>query len=191
MSNFSSIEILENNLTTLKETSFDKDNKTYMSQSLVEVVDFDKVKESCFINGISTKGLRSNDALIINRENERYLFIEFKNGNITSKIKKEEIRTKISESLLILNHILDKDLKYDKEHISYILVYNKEKNKEFENQRFYSLSKMSNILGNYSKMSYLIKGFGRYNIFFRNVKTINEEEFQDISKQLENKTYNF
>lgn len=191
MSNFSSIEILENNLTTLRETSFDKDNNMYMSQSSAEVVDFDKVKESCFINGISTKELRSNDALIINRENERYLFIEFKNGNITSKIKKEEIRTKISESLLILNHILDKDLKYDKEHISYILVYNKEKNKEFENQRFSSLSKMSNILGNYSKMSYLIKGFGRYNIFFRNVKTINEEEFQDISKQLENKTYNF
>lgn len=40
-------------------------------------------------------------------------------------------------------------------------------------------------------MSYLINGFDRYNIFFHDVKTINEDEFKDISKQLENKTYNF
>ena len=65
--------------------------------------------------------MRSNDALVIlDRAKGKFLFIEFKNGDIHSTHKKEEIRSKIAESLLILNDIIHEDLTFDRNNINYI-----------------------------------------------------------------------
>lgn len=171
---------------SLKEISFDKTNKQYMTQSEFKAVDFDCVKDAYY------SGLRSNDALIITDSlRGNFLFIEFKNGIIESKLEKEKIRSKIGESLLILNDIIQENLTFDKQNINFILVYNKNKNTSFEQQRNNSINKIATLIAEDAKMSYLINGFSHYKAYFHNVKTINEDEFKVIAGQLENSSYKF
>lgn len=187
--------ILSAYMSTLEKTSFDKNNGEYLSDSQFQVVDFDTVKDAYFIGNNksnSTKCLRSNDALVIfDKIKGHFIFIEFKNGKIESSLEKEKIRSKISESLLILNDILQENLSFDRKSINYILVYNKSKNTKFENQRNSSWSKIGYSLSKLSGDTYLIDGFDRYRLFFHDVKTINEEEFKAISSSLEKNTYKF
>ena len=189
--------VLTDNMKSLHDISLDKSDKTnpqYMTNSLYQATDFDDVKDNYFLSNsfISTKELRSNDALaILDIPKLQFLFIEFKNGRITSTAKKEEIRTKIAESLLIINDLLDKNLTFDRSNINYILVYNKTKNTDFENERNSSKTSIATILAKTAGMSYTIGGFDRYKSFFHDVKTINEDEFQDIVTSLENGTYSF
>lgn len=190
MIDLSKKNILTDNLTTLEETSYDKANSQYMTHSNFEVVHFDKVKENYIFKktGIPSKNLRSNDALVIlNDEKEpKFIFIEFKNGNLDKiyheEFEHEKIRTKINESLWILNDILDETLSFDKKNINYILVYNKEKNNN------YALKTSS---AKKAGKSFLIGGFSRYNVFFHDVKTVNDDEFKKIVSDLENSCYVF
>ena len=91
MIDISSKNILIDNFTSLKETSYDKTNSEYMTESQFQVVDFDKVKDvyTFKVSGLSSKKLRSNDALVILSEGEKnkFIFIEFKNGKITAEKK--------------------------------------------------------------------------------------------------------
>lgn len=179
-----------NKLTTyqksLKEISFDRANKQYMTQSEFKAIDFDCVKDFYY------SGLRSNDALVITDFSKgNFLFIEFKNGNIKSELEKEKIRSKIGESLLILNDILQENLTFDKQNINFILVYNKDKNQSFEMQRADSINKIATLIAGDAKMSYLIDGFSHYKTYFHDVKTINEDEFKVITEQLETSSYKF
>lgn len=193
------LNILLNYKKSLRDISVDdsdKSNLQYMTQSYFVAVDFDDVKDNYSIeNDISIKELRSNDALVIlndiNHFVGHFIFIEFKNGDVSSRFEREKIRTKISESLLIFNDIFDETLSYDRKSIDYILVYNKTKNIKFENERYSALTGIGKILASASNMEYNINGFDRYRLFFHNVKTINEDEFINISKSLENGTYNF
>ncbi|WP_416487870.1 hypothetical protein [Brachyspira hyodysenteriae] len=80
-------KILKDNMYKLKETSEDDsidNNIQYMTESTIEVIDFDKVatdyKEISGINNIP----KSNDALYIS--NDCYYFIEFKNGRLKKNI---------------------------------------------------------------------------------------------------------
>lgn len=171
---------------TLKDISFDKTNGQYMTDSLFKAVDFDSVKDFYY------KTLRSNDALVVlSSENKKFLFIEFKNGCITSKLDKEKIRSKIAESLLILNDLIKENLSFDKKNINFILVYNKAKNNSFEEQRNTSFYKIATLIASEAKLSYLIGGFSRYKAYFHDVKTVNEEEFKIFAKMLENDKYKF
>lgn len=194
MIDLSQQNILTEHTKALKEISFDKANKQYMTQSTFLAVDFDEVKDNYVFRNTSIKSnhLRSNDALVIySTQQGQCIFIEFKNGNIMSEIEKEKIRVKIAESLLILNDILGENLTFDRKNVNYILVYNKDKNAEFENQRNNSFSKIAAAVAGMAKMEYLIAGFDRYKAFFHNVKTINENEFQSIATELENSKYEF
>lgn len=51
--------------TTLKETSFDSQNREYMTQSTLEVINFDNLKEEFFqkIKSVTERTFCSNDAL--------------------------------------------------------------------------------------------------------------------------------
>lgn len=76
-----SYNILENNKSTLKDTSKDNSNNEvlYMTDSLLEVVDFDRVKAE-YIRGMRlTDTPCSSDALYCGNDGKTYL-IEFKNG---------------------------------------------------------------------------------------------------------------
>ena len=194
MNNLSQISIFNTNIKTLHDTSYDNNNNQYLTNSTYPAIDFDEVKNTYILanSTISTNIMRSNDALVIlNPTNARILFIEFKNGDIHSNLEKEKIRTKIAESLLIFNDIVDVDLTFDRNSINYILVYNQANNPAFQNQRTNSLTQLATAIGNTANMSYLINGFDRYKAFFHDIKTINETEFAIIENQLQNNTYTF
>ena len=193
MTDPSSIDALTSNVKTLHDISSDNANSEYMTESTFPAVDFDGAKDSYSLKcGGSTRGCRSNDALVILEPGKQnFIFIEFKNGCISSSRELEKIRSKIAESLLIFNDMLGENLSFDREHINYILVYNQSKNSSFEQDRGSYLTKMVTILGKYSKMDYLIKGFDHYRLFFNKVQTLNEIEFKEITDALENKTYSF
>ena len=78
--------IFEKNLSTLKETSKDNHNnntKEFMTNSLLEVVNFDGVKNA-YIKNLKLRGTpKSNDALFFDGQG-KVIFIEFKNGSVKS-----------------------------------------------------------------------------------------------------------
>lgn len=194
MTNLSQVQTFIDNLKTLHDTSYDEDNNQYMTNSTFPAIDFDDVKTSYVLSNstISSANMRSNDALIIlDSINGKFLFIEFKNGNIQSSHKKEEIRCKIAESLLIFNDIIKENLTFDRNSVNYILVYNKNNNPKFQNQRTSSLTKIATSIGATANMTYLINGFDRYRAYFHDIKTINETEFSVIVNQLQTNNYKF
>lgn len=177
---------------TLKNTSAVDAHKEYLSNSNLNVINFDKVKDSyCSILKYYSKAkLHSNDALYIDKSKSKFIFIEFKNGKLEGKGLKD-VQLKISESLLMFNDIINENLSFDRENVNYILVYNKEKNLVFEAQRTSSLSKFNNLLAKNAGKRFCINGFDRYFYFFHDVKTINQEEFKEIELKLQNNAYEF
>lgn len=122
--------IFARHCSTLKETSKDKhgENIAFMTESNLEIIDFDGVKDEyiCTLNLLETP--KSNDALYLNLEG-KWTFIEFKNGKINSN-EKFRIRKKIFDSLLIFTDIVEKGISYTRKNMEYILVYNEEKNND-------------------------------------------------------------
>lgn len=190
MANILHVSVFQRHLSTLKDTSYDSAHNHYMSQSTYPAVNFDDVKDDLFIG---FNDYKSNDALLIPQNNgEKYVFIEFKNGDVTSSLKREKIRTKIAESLVIFNDILNVTISFDKFDLIYMLVYNKAQNTAFENQRSSPIAGIANHLAGLAGTSYLINGFDRYKKIFKDVYTINEIEFKNsFSDKLDSGTYPF
>ena len=67
MINLSQADIFNDNLKTLHDASYDKDNNQYMTNSTFPAIDFDDVKLSYVLSNstISSANMRSNDALVI------------------------------------------------------------------------------------------------------------------------------
>jgi len=81
LQDYKNIQIFKDHITSFKEASKDTESKesVYMTNSEIQVINFDKVKES-YIKGMSlSKAPCSNDALYIGKDNKFY-FVEFKNG---------------------------------------------------------------------------------------------------------------
>ena len=90
-------EELREHKCSLKEASKDDANSQHMCDSLIEVVNFDKIPP-VYAKGKGWSGVPlSNDALYIESEN-LWHFIEFKNG----EVKKHEVYRKIYDSLIML-----------------------------------------------------------------------------------------
>lgn len=122
------IKIFRDNLSTLKQTSLDDngDCKESMISSDTEVVDFDGVKNDYIKDLKLTKTPSSSDALFEDQKGQFYL-VEFKNGHIDHKVA-HSIRKKIYDSLLIFHDLTKTNISFGREHMNFILVYNKEKN---------------------------------------------------------------
>lgn len=116
-------EILNSNITSLKETSKDDANNQYMTESLIDVIDFDKVKNRYLGIIKFNKSVTpcSNDALYKYPDNENWAFIEFKNGQ---NIKNYNLYQKIYDSTIIFTDIIQKTVAYTRTNVDYILVYN-------------------------------------------------------------------
>ncbi len=116
-------DMLKRHISTLKKVSVDESRKESMSNSLLKVIDFDKIpKEYCRNKGLSMIP-GSNDALYIGIDKKWY-FIEFKNGSVD----KANIYSKIYDSLIMLLEMgIIPDYEFSRENIEYILVYNQEK----------------------------------------------------------------
>ena len=76
---FNNIPIFKDNMTTFKETSYDKDGKEprYMTNSEIQVINFDKVKNWYIKDMFLSSTPCSNDALYIGKDNKIF-FVEFK-----------------------------------------------------------------------------------------------------------------
>ena len=174
--------ILKNNMSTLKETSKDDHNgvASYMTDSEVEAINFDNVKNDYVLSLSLSEPPKSNDALFINSP-ELATFIEFKNGYF-DKAKEFAVRKKVYDSILILNDIIDKNITFSRNHLDYILVYNESKNPDAKTS--YSASESRDFIdktllgfGNDRLIKFGLERFQGY--CFKNVYTYTEKEFQE------------
>ena len=128
MIDLESFKILKRNKSTLKETSKRKNDglDLFMTESNLEVVDFDAVKLDYTGEIASPYTPTSSDALFIDDNGECFL-IEFKDGFIDNKVS-YEIWLKMLDSLLILTDILENTVSFTRKKLNFILVYNEGKN---------------------------------------------------------------
>lgn len=189
---YDKIALFKENKSSLKETSKDSDspNPECMTNSEIEVINFDKVKESYIKDMKLSYTPCSNDALYIDKNGELY-FIEFKNGIIKPHII-FNVYNKIYDSLLIFNDIVGKNISFCREHVNFILVYNEGKNssEDYDNKNSSKDCKIKNQdsskarIGKYfyskAKKKYIRFGLERFEkLYFHEVFTYTEQEFED------------
>lgn len=131
------MHIIDEMQDSIKEASYDKEHTEYMTESMMQVCQFDKVKEWYIANKIplANPNPKSNDALYFH--DDASFFVEFKNGKIDNRVN-FEINKKIYDSMFILFDLkyCDKrgdmvdSVSYTREHMEYILVYNEEQYKK-------------------------------------------------------------
>ena len=189
------------NNSSLKDTS--KDNEEYMTNSeKIKVINFDNLSKKGYSKMLRLKGqsfpFKTNDALYLDVENNKFIFIEFKNGSfsVNEKNFKEkelpQLELKIIGSMYILQEITGKSFKELREITDYILVYNKEKN-----PHIFSAVDMGNYIVNLGTLnnkkitnpkegiSFGLEKFKGY--CFKNVHTYSKEEFETkFVKRIEN-----
>lgn len=168
---------------SIKETSYDDAQNEYMTESQIEVIDFDKVKEEYICTLKLSEPPKSCDSLYMNGDEK--IFIEFKNG----KVKPFEVRKKIYDSILIFSDLIKCGISETRAEIEYILVYNHEANKNNKDYNFdpktniqesdeYDL--LSKIISENAKehiLKFKLNDFKNYLV--KNIYTYNKEEFED------------
>ena len=186
---------------SLHDTSFDSDKQVYMSNSTLKVFDFDGIKEWYVENHAPklTKVPCSNDVLWLDKTH--MVFIEFKNGKIGST-ENNEIIFKIYDSLLlVLDDKIDlswcrsdfrSNISYTREHMDYILVYNREKYDERyptaqtrkgiarqDVQESLHRTMIFKAARGWANKSVVLFGLDRFKGYlFRQVYTLDQDEFQ-------------
>lgn len=182
MIKFTSYQIFSSSLDTLQETSKDTSNSDeiqYLTDSKIQVINFDKVK-TIYANNLhlSDECATSIDAVF--DVNNKIYFVEFKNG----KIKKNELKNKARDSLLIFLDIINKNLSYARERIIYIVVYNINKNSNHDKNRYsdinfsYHRLFIAKTISAKAKEEFIRFGLEKFRkIFFNDVYTLCEEEF--------------
>ena len=128
MINLEDYKIFKDSKKSLKELSKDDSNNDkieFMTESEIEVIDFDSVKTK-YTNELqlSEETAKSVDALT--ETCDGLAFVEFKNGNM--KNEKAKVKEKIRDSLLLFCDITNKTVSYTREKMDFVLVYNIEKN---------------------------------------------------------------
>lgn len=196
------MHIIDEMQDSIKEASYDKEHTEYMTESMMQVCQFDKVKEWYIANKIpmSNPNPKSNDALYFH--DDKSFFIEFKNGKIDSRVN-FEINKKIYDSMFILFDLKYCDeigktvdsISYTRENMEYILVYNEtqyEENKDtpqgkegLARQESRSLSQSAHRTQLYKAMrglankELILFGLDQFkNYLFKDVHTYTESEFQ-------------
>ena len=180
-------EFLSGCKASLKDTSFDKAEHCYMTNSTLPVINFDTAMENYHRKIGGAERPKSNDALFV--IHDMYYFVEFKNGKLNPD-KIHEIKGKIFESLLIFCDMLKTTISFTRAHMCYILVFNWDKNegiiedwqkkthREFLSSR--SRRKIIDELGKLSKKHpdwwYLQQKFEQ--IYLKKVYAYSKEEFE-------------
>ena len=181
---YDNLEIFKNNMSSFMETSKDTDSETikYMTQSDIEVINFDQVKDDYIKDMKLSNTPCSSDALYISKNGELY-FVEFKNG-LMKKDKVYNVYNKIYDSLLIFNDITGKNISFCREHVNFILVYNESKNPYKTDEVSMEDSPKARI-GKYfiskANKRYIRFDLERFKkIYFRDVFTYTETEFENL-----------
>ena len=160
----------------------------------IKVINFDNLSKKGYSKMLRLKGqsfpFKTNDALYLDVKNNKFIFIEFKNGSfsVNEKNFKEkelpQLELKIIGSMYILQEITGKSFKELREITDYILVYNKEKN-----PHIFTAVDMGNYIENLGTLnnkkirnlkegiSFGLEKFKGY--CFKNVHTYSKEEFEE------------
>jgi hypothetical protein len=186
---------------SLRDTSYDSDEKTYMCVSTLPVFNFDKLKDwyvaTCAMNVKQVPC--SVDALWL--DEDHIVLIEFKNGKI-GPTENNEIIFKIYDSLLLIfdakidlswcRSDFKPRISYTRENMDYIVVYNKEKyderhptpqtRKGLERQQVQESLHRTMIFKaarGWANKRVVLFGLDRFKGYlFRQVYTLNQDEFQ-------------
>lgn len=163
--------------------SYSKAHDESMSNSLYKAVDFDAYKESyCKKYGHSANDICSNDALIILPAN-RFLFVEFKNGDISKE--HVQLRRKQSESLLIFNDVIKENLTFDRSNVEYILVYNELRNPNLKNAN----NSIKNHLSRRAGKNRIPPAFLYLKLYFSKTNLLTERQFENLILKICDGTY--
>ena len=179
------IPIFKQNMSTFKETSYDKDGEEpgYMTDSQIQVINFDKVKDGYIKNLALSNTPCSNDALYFGKDNKIF-FVEFKNGVLDERPRRNfNICKKIYDSLLIFNDIVNKNISFCRENLYFILVYNESKNRREAcrtEQEESSKAIISKKIHKKAKKKFIRFGLDRFEkLYFKEVFTYTESEFEN------------
>jgi len=177
-------EIFVKNMSTLQETSKDAHNGEYMTTSQIKVINFDNVKDEYYKKLDIKDTPMSIDALYI-REDEKIIFIEFKNGYI-NQTEQFNLKRKIYDSVLIFSGIVGMNLQTMRNKVDYVLVINENKNRE-EKEKMASYVQPSgtynkgvNYVGKRANKKYSPYGLSKRfeNFCFKNVDVFNKNDFE-------------
>lgn len=175
MIDVSQCKLFLTNISTLKEISKDSsdmNNIQYMTDSQIEVIDFDMVKRNYANNlSLSEECAKSVDGIVF--WNDELTFIEFKNGKMANE--KSNIKRKILDSLLIFCDIVGKNINFTREKVIFILVYNEQKNSK------YMIAKKISDKANKEFIKFGLEEFKK--LYFKNVHTYTENEFNSYIKR--------
>lgn len=178
MKNFQNIQIFQNSRSTLKETSKDDTTSSYMTDSALEVVNFDSVKDEYVKKLALYETPASADAFHVDGGN-LYL-VEFKNGYMDA-LKIFEVRKKIFDSLLILLDIIKEQILFSRQTLVFILVYNENKNPD-KNDGFQvspSRAYIANVFSQKGTEKFIRFNLQRFErLYFKEVWTVTEQEFE-------------
>jgi len=110
-------------ITTLHDASRDDKNQKYMVDSTVKAVNVDQMMKD-YVKALPLQDgrPRSVDAMVEKADGTECL-IEFKNGNVS----KDEVLNKLYATLLMFQDDYGLPVEYARQHISFVLVYNREK----------------------------------------------------------------
>ncbi|MDY6306864.1 MAG: hypothetical protein SPL71_02185 [Oribacterium sp.] len=176
-------ELFRKHQSTLKDTSYNDAGTEHMTDSSLPVIDFDAVKSEYIRPYHCSPVPKSNDALL--HYGDEYLFIEFKDGNMKNEI--HGVRRKIFESLLLFCDITDTTISFSRKHVSYMLVYNQERSKQYiqkilsadEVQDSPAIGSLIRALGKEAKKNVDYFGLRRQfkDIYFKEVYSCERSEF--------------
>lgn len=188
----SSHKLLNENLEDLYVITLNTDNNTYFftpqdfNNASDQVVSFDNVKkEFCKTFNKDETLMFSVDTILYNKRNNRVVMVEFKSGTLTNHVKRR-IKSKLKDSILLLNHLLNKDLNYMQENMEFVLVYNLDSNPDsqqnlsdsdpLDNDGFYELADKLIGLGEEENIRFGLEAYE--DIFVKKVHTYNVEQFK-------------
>lgn len=188
----SSHKLLNENLEDLYVITLNTDNNTYFftpqdfNNASDQVVSFDNVKkEFCKTFNKDETLMFSVDTILYNKRNNRVVMVEFKSGTLTKHVKRR-IKSKLKDSILLLNHLLNKDLNYMQENMEFVLVYNLDSNPDsqqnlsdsdpLDNDGFYELADELIGLAEEENIRFGLEAYE--DIFVKKVHTYNVEEFK-------------
>lgn len=154
--------------TSLKNTSYDEEHKDYMSDSTLNVIGFDQVKEEYLTREhLEGEMASSVDALV--SDGQYTYIIEFKNGN---KIESHQIENKLKDSVTILCDEWKRTVSQTRQEIVFVLVYNEEKKHlSDEQKRFIALA-------NNSGVGHKDFGLEKANMYVKKALIYNRQDFK-------------
>lgn len=188
----SSHKLLNENLEDLYIITLNTDNNTYFftpqdfDNASDQVVSFDNVKkEFCKTFNKDETLMFSVDTILYNKRNNRVVLVEFKSGTLTNHVKRR-IKSKLKDSILLLNHLLNKNLNYMQENMEFVLVYNLDSNPDsqqnlsdsdpLDNDGFYELADDLIGLAEEENIRFGLEAYE--DIFVKKVHTYNVEQFK-------------